>query len=58
MVEQHARPGIAHHDAHPFLHFGLVAVYGTLAAGLFPVAEGAVCKPGVGIGQQFPALRA
>lgn len=53
MMEQHARSGITHYGAHPFSHCGLVAMYGTFAAGLFPVAERTVVKSRMGIVQQF-----
>ena len=57
VVEQHARPCVAHHEAHPFLHLRLVAMDGAEAAGGFSFAEAATGQACMGIGQQFATRR-
>ena len=56
MIPQHARTGIAHHSAHLLTHGWLVAVYGTILASGFAVAEAAMVETRQGIDEQLAAL--
>ena len=56
MMPQHARASIAHHSAHMLTHGRLVAVYGTILASGFAVAETTMIETRQGIDEQFAAL--
>ena len=56
MMPQHARASIAHHSAHMLTHGRLVAVYGTILASGFAVAETTMIETREGIEEQFAAL--
>ena len=56
MMPQHARASIAHHSAHLLTHGWLVAVYGTVLASGFAVAETTMIETRLGIDEQFAAL--
>ena len=50
------RASIAHHSAHMLTHGQLVAVYGTILASGFAVAETTMIETRQGIDEQFAAL--
>jgi hypothetical protein len=58
VVQQHARPGIAHHDFYLLAHVWFVAVDGTVGASGLIWAERAALEAGHCVVQQCLALRA
>lgn len=58
MMQEHARPGIAHCGADLLSHSGFVAVDGALFAGRFLLAKFAMVEAGMGVFEQCGALRA
>lgn len=58
MVDDHPRPGIAHDGPDFLAHVFFVAVDGTVGADGLVLAELAVFRPLLGIGEEFLAFRA
>lgn len=56
MIEQHPRPGIAHHGSDPLLKGRGITVRRAILAGAFPISVAAVFQPPAGIFPQTPAV--
>lgn len=56
--EEHAWSGVTHHTAHPFAHLRFVAVDGTICAGRFARAIGALLDPLQCVGFKLRAFSA